>query len=167
MPEFQKLVEKYTRRRRDTVVDAVTAGLSYADNVAVDLGLMEDSGVLDAVTAAAPFAVIAVTEQLQVIMGRKTGKAGLSDGVQRMLKTGAAMGVGALAAAAAGAAAAVPAAVGTRMLLKHYQSRALLGLRVQDRIVRLRALEARRKTPVDAAPLPALPPGIAYVKDEP
>ena len=117
MPDFQTLVQKYERRRRDTVVDAVTTGLAYADNVAVDLGLMEDSGVLDAVTVAAPFAVIAVTEQLQVILGRKTGKAGLSDGVQRMLKTGAAMGVGALAAAAAGAVAAVPAAMGTRILL--------------------------------------------------
>ena len=146
MPDFQTLVQKYERRRRDTVVDAVTTGLAYADNVAVDLGLMEDSGVLDAVTVAAPFAVIAVTEQLQVILGRKTGKAGLSDGVQRMLKTGAAMGVGALAAAAAGAVAA--------------------GLRVQDRIARLRALEERRTVPLNDAQLPALPPGVDYVQDE-
>lgn len=166
MPDFQTLVQKYERRRRDTVVDAVTTGLAYADNVAVDLGLMEDSGVLDAVTVAAPFAVIAVTEQLQVILGRKTGKAGLSDGVQRMLKTGAAMGVGALAAAAAGAVAAVPAAMGTRILLKHYQSKSLLGLRVQDRIARLRALEERRTVPLNDAQLPALPPGVDYVRDE-
>lgn len=166
MPDFQTLVQKYERRRRDTVVDAVTTGLAYADNVAVDLGLMEDSGVLDAVTVAAPFAVIAVTEQLQVILGRKTGKAGLSDGVQRMLKTGAAMGVGALAAAAAGAVAAVPAAMGTRILLKHYQSKSLLGLRVQDRIARLRALEERRTVPLNDAQLPALLPGVDYVQDE-
>ena len=164
MPDFQTLVQKYERRRRDTVVDAVTTGLAYADNVAVDLGLMEDSGVLDAVTVAAPFAVIAVTEQLQVILGRKTGKAGLSDGVQRMLKTGAAMGAGALAAA--GAVAAVPAAMGTRILLKHYQSKSLLGLRVQDRIARLRALEERRTVPLNDAQLPALPPGVDYVQDE-
>ena len=99
-------------------------------------------------------------------MGRKTGKAGLSDGVQRMLKTGAAMGVGALAAAAAGAVAAVPAAMGTRILLKHYQSKSLLGLRVQDRIARLRALEERRTVPLNDAQLPALPPGVDYVQDE-
>ena len=57
-------------------MDTVTAGLSYADNVAVDLGLLDDIGMIDALSAAAPFAVIAVTEQMKVIMGRKTGKAG-------------------------------------------------------------------------------------------
>ena len=166
MATYQEMVEKYRKRQRDTLVDTLTAGLNYVDDLAVDLGLMEDSGVLDAVTVAAPFAVIAVTEQLQVILGRKTGKAGLSDGVQRMLKTGAAMGVGALAAAAAGAVAAVPAAMGTRILLKHYQSKSLLGLRVQDRIARLRALEERRTVPLNDAQLPALPPGVDYVQDE-
>ncbi|MBR1584590.1 MAG: hypothetical protein IJ662_03520, partial [Clostridia bacterium] len=101
MPAYEELVKKYTKRRKENLIDTVTAGLSYADNVAVDLGLMEDSGVIDTLSVAAPFAIIAVTEQMRVIMGKKTGKAGLSDAVQRMVKTGAAMSVGALAAAAA------------------------------------------------------------------
>ncbi|MCR4886642.1 MAG: hypothetical protein K5919_06985, partial [Clostridiales bacterium] len=94
MAAYQELVDRYAKRRKENLVDTLTAGLSYADNVAVDLGLMEESGVLDTLTAAAPFAVIAVTEQMRVILGRKTGRAGFSDAVQRMLKTGAAMGVG-------------------------------------------------------------------------
>ena len=165
MPTYQELVKKYAKRRKDTLMDAVTAGLSYADNLAVDLGLMEESGVLDAVSAAAPFAVIAVTEQMKVILGRKTGKAGFSDAVQRMLKTGAAMGVGALAAAAGGPLAAVPAAIGARALLSQYKSKSLLGVRVQERTARLRALRQRRE--INAAPIveerPALMAGMEYL----
>lgn len=164
MPTYAELVQKYQKRRRDTLVDSVTTGLSYADNVAVDLGLLEDSAVLETVTAAAPFAVIAVTEQMQVILGKKTGKAGFSDAVQRMLKTGAAMGVGALAAAAGGAAAAIPAAVGTRVLLKSYQSSAMLNLRVQDRISRLKALQERRSANMESH-RPALPAGMEYLDE--
>ncbi len=166
MPKYEELVNKYARRRKENLVDTLTAGLSYADNVAVDLGLIEESGVLDTVTAAAPFAVIAVTEQMRVILGKKTGKAGFSDAVQRMLKTGAAMGVGALAAAAAGPVAAMPAAMGTRALLAKYRSKSLLNLRVQERTSRLRSLRDARSRR-DAVPVsrPALPPGAAYLEE--
>ncbi len=164
MPAYQELVNKYTKRKKDTIMDTVTAGLSYADNVAVDLGLLEDIGMLDALTTAAPFAVIAVTEQVQVIMGRKTGKAGFSDAVQRMMKTGAALGVGALAGLAGGPIAAVPAAMGTRAFLSHYKSRALLGMRVKERTDRLRALRERREAQAtDAFGRPLLPAGMEYV----
>lgn len=145
MPTYAELIRQYAGRRQETLVDSVTAGLSYADNAATELGLLEDGGVLDGLSIAAPFALIAVTEQLRVLRGRKTGRAGVSDAVQRMLKTGAAMGVGALAAAAGGAIAAVPAAMGTRALLGRYQSRALLGVRVRDRTRRLRALRGERE----------------------
>ena len=46
MPSFKELVQRYKKRRHDTVVDAVTTGLSMADNVTVDMGLLEDTGVL-------------------------------------------------------------------------------------------------------------------------
>ena len=164
MPRYEELVKKYTKRRKENLIDTVTAGLSYADNLAVDLGLMEDSGVIDTLTAAMPFAVIAVTEQMRVILGRKTGKAGFSDAVQRMLKTGAAMGVGALAAAAAGPAAAVPAAIGTRALLSKYRSKSMLGLRVQERTGRLKALREKRRPLPESRP--ALMPGVDYLPEE-
>ena len=165
MAEFAALVEKYKRRKKDTILDSVTCGLSYADNVAVSLGLMEDSGILEAVSVAAPFAVIAVTEEMQVILGKKTGKAGFSDGVQRMVKTGTAMGVGAIAALAAGPVAAVPAAVGIRVLIKNYQAKALLSLRVKDRTERLHALRRRQeeKTRLTDDKRPLLPQGIEYL----
>ncbi|MDO5325272.1 MAG: hypothetical protein Q4G00_01000 [Clostridia bacterium] len=165
MPMYEELVKKYTKRKKDTLMDSVTAGLSYADNVAVDLGLLDDSGMIDALSSAAPFAIIAVTEQMKVIMGRKTGKAGFSDALQRMIKTGAAMGVGALAAVAAGPVAAVPAAMGTRALLSHYKSKSMLGLRVQERTGRLRALREKRENEPAKDLRPALPIGINYLDE--
>lgn len=165
MADFAALVEKYKSRKKDTLIDSVTAGLSYADHIAVDLGLIDDAGVLETITTAAPFAVIAVTEEMQVIMGKKTAKAGFSDGLQRMIKTGAAMGIGAVAASLAGPVAAVPAAVGTRMLIKNYQNKALLSLRVKDRLERLRALRRRQESKAflyeNARPL--LPGGMEYL----
>ena len=166
MPTYHELVKKYQKRRKDTFMDTVATGLSYADNLAVDLGLMEDSAVLDAVSAAAPFAIIAVTEQMKVIMGKKTGKAGFSDAVHRMLKTGTAMGVGALAALAAGPVAAVPASMGTRLLLSRYKSRSMLGLRVQERTSRLHALLIEREQRTVFVPdRPALPIGMQYLDE--
>lgn len=144
MATYEELLKTYRKRRRDTVVDAVAAGLSYADNVAVDLGILDDTGVLpdvlDAATGLLPFALIAVTEQMKVIMGKKDGKTGLSDAVFRMVKTGAALTIGAAAGAAGGVFAAIPAAIGTRTLLDKYKSRSLTALRVSKRTDRLRAL---------------------------
>ena len=153
MPEYRELVEKYKKRRRDDVVDAVTAGLSFADNVTVDLGLLDDTGlgteVMDAVETVSnvlPFAVIAVTEQCKVLLGKKTAVAGASDAAYRFIKTGAAMGVGAaVASTGVGALAALPAAVATRLVLDRYRSRALTGVRVQQRTQRLQALVQQRK----------------------
>ena len=146
-------------------MDSVAAGLSYADNVAVDFGLLEESGLIESLTVAAPFAIIAVTEQMKVILGKKTGKAGFSDAMQRMARTGAAMGVGALAGLAAGPIAAIPASIGTRALLARYKSKTLLGLRVQERTDRLRALREQREERV-AVPegRPLLPVGMDYLE---
>ncbi len=165
MPTYQELVKKYTKRRKDTLMDTVAAGLSYADNLAVDLGVLDESGLIDTLSSAAPFAVIAVTEQMKVIMGRKTGRAALSDTVQRMMKTGAAMGVGALAALAGGPAAAVPAAMGTRALLSHYKSKSMLRVRVQERTSRLKALREQRAAfhAMIQADRPSLPAGMQYL----
>lgn len=169
MATYAELVSKYTKRRKENLIDTVTAGLSYADNVAVDLGLLEDNALVDTLSSAAPFAIIAVTEQLRVIMGKKTGKAGFNDAAQRMLKTGAAMGVGALAAAVTAApVAAIPAAMGTRALLAKYKSKSLLTLRVKERTGRLEALrvrrEEKRRVPEDERPL--LMPGISYLEEK-
>lgn len=165
MADFAALVEKYKSRKKDTLIDSVTCGLSYADHIAVDLGLLENSEVLEAISTAAPFAVIAVTEEMQVILGKKTGKAGFSDALQRMFKTGTAMGVGAIAATVAGPVAAVPAAVGTRIVMKKYQSKALLTLRVQNRMERLKALRTRQqeKAFLSLAERPMLPGGMEYL----
>ena len=147
MPAFNELVSKYKKRRHDTVVDAVAAGLSLADNVSADLGLLEDTGIaaetLEAVSNVLPFSVIAVDEGCRVLMGKKTGVAATSDAAFRMIKTGAAMGVGAaVVAAGAGATVALPAAFGSRVLLDRYRGKALTGHRVHLRTQRLRAIRA-------------------------
>ena len=144
MPSFKEMVEKYKKRRHDTVVDAVTTGLSLADNVTVDLGLLEDTGVAteiaETVSNVLPFAVIAVTEQCKVLLGKKTGAAGAGDAAYRMVKTGAAMGVGA-AVTAAGAGA---VAVSARVIMDRYRGYALMGHRVSLRTQRLKALNTAR-----------------------
>lgn len=149
MPSFKEMVEKYKKRRHDTVVDAVTTGLSLADNVTVDLGLLEDTGVAteiaETVSNVLPFAVIAVTEQCKVLLGKKTGAAGAGDAAYRMVKTGAAMGVGAaVTAAGAGAVVALPAAVSARVIMDRYRGYALMGHRVSLRTQRLKALSTAR-----------------------
>ena len=149
MPSFKEMVEKYKKRRHDTVVDAVTTGLSLADNVTVDLGLLEDTGVAteiaETVSNVLPFAVIAVTEQCKVLLGKKTGAAGAGDAAYRMVKTGAAMGVGAsVTAAGAGAVVALPAAVSARVIMDRYRGHALMGHRVSLRTQRLKALNTAR-----------------------
>ena len=149
MPSFKEMVEKYKKRRHDTVVDAGTTGLSLADNVTVDLGLLEDTGVAteiaETVSNVLPFAVIAVTEQCKVLLGKKTGVAGAGDAAYRMVKTGAAMGVGAaVTAAGAGAVVALPAAVSARVIMDRYRGYALMGHRVSLRTQRLKALNTAR-----------------------
>ena len=149
MPSFKEMVEKYKKRRHDTVVDAVTTGLSLADHVTVDLGLLEDTGVAteiaETVSNVLPFAVIAVTEQCKVLLGKKTGAAGAGDAAYRMVKTGAAMGVGAaVTAAGAGAVVALPAAVSARVIMVRYRGYALMGHRVSLRTQRLKALNTAR-----------------------
>ena len=144
MKTYQEIVNSYKRRQRDTVVDTICTGLTYADNVAVETGLLEETGLLTELTETAcgalPFVIIAATEGTKVVLGRKNGKSGVKDCAWRMAKTGAAMGIGGAVAAGAGLWAAIPATMGVRALFDRYRSKALTGHRVQARIDRLREL---------------------------
>ena len=112
MKSYQEMLKEYRRRQQTTVVDTLATGLTYADEIAVDIGLLEETGLLDEVTGtlcgALPFAIIAVQEGSKVLLGRKPAVNGMQDGAYRMVKTGAAMGVGAAVAAGAGFWAAIP-----------------------------------------------------------
>lgn len=153
MTSFREIHEKYKRRQRAGLTDSIMSGLSLADEVSVDLGLLSDSGLADALGALSlglPLTLIAITEGGKVLLGRKTQTAGVQDAAFRLVKTGAAMGAGAVAAGlGAGALPAVPVAIGVRAMLENYRSRALTGRRVAQRIERLRALrQAREGVPV-------------------
>lgn len=152
---YEEMLKTYQERSRNTLTDGITTALSYADEVSVSLGLLEDTGllseILDTISFSLPFAVIAVTEQGAVVLGKKTQKAALQDGSYRMLKTGAGMAAGAAAIAAGlGALPAVPIAVGTRLLMDKYRSQALTAYRVKQRTQRLKALVKQRGWDRDA-----------------
>ena len=88
MADFQELVTTYKKRSKDRLVDTVALCLSCAESVTEDAGLLADTGVLKDVLSTAggvlPFAVIAVTEEMKVILGRKDQKTMFKDTAYRM-----------------------------------------------------------------------------------
>ena len=158
MTRFKELAEKYQKKQSATLTDSIAAGLSLADEVSVDLGLISDNGLLDSVSFGLPLFLIAFTEGGRVLMGKKTATAGIQDSAFRLAKTGIAMGAGAVVAGlGAGALPAVPVAMGLRALMDKYRSQAMTGLRIERRIKRLRAL---REQPLgEASVWEALPHG--------
>ena len=46
MKTYAEIVQEYKKRQRDTVVDTIAAGLTYMDEIAVDTGLLEETGIL-------------------------------------------------------------------------------------------------------------------------
>ena len=160
MKTYAEMVKEYRKRQRDTVVDTIATGLTYMDEVAVDSGLLEETGLLtelmENVTGALPFVIITVSEGSKILLGRKPGRTGLKDGAYRMVKTGAAMGVGAAVMGAAGFWAAIPVTMGVRALFDRYRGKMLTGMRVQGRISRLKELNRfiRNEEPERAEELP-------------
>ena len=161
MKTYQEMVREYKMRQHDTVVDAIATGLTYMDEVAVETGLLEETGLMAELTGsvctALPFVMIAATEGTKVLLGRKPTATGMKDGAYRMVKTGAALGVGGAVASAAGFWAAIPVTMGVRAMFDRYRSRALTGMRVQGRIARLKELNAslRQEARPVAAPAQA------------
>jgi len=160
MKTYEQIVQEYRKRQRDTVVDTLATGLTYMDEIAVDSGLLEETGLLtelmENVTGVLPFAIITVSEGSKILLKKKPGKTGLKDGAYRMAKTGAAMGVGAAVAGAAGFWAAIPVTMGVRALFDKYRSKAMTGRRVQSRIERLKELNKfiRNEEPEHSEELP-------------
>ena len=144
MKTYEEIVREYRKRQHDTVVDTIATGLTYMDEIAVDTGLLEETGLLteltESVSGLLPFMIISVTEGTKVLLRKKPGKTGLKDGAFRMVKTGAAMGVGAAVTGVTGFWAAIPVTMGVRALFDRYRSRTLTGRRIQGRIKRLQEL---------------------------
>ncbi len=162
MKTYREILDSYRKRQRDTVVDAIATGLTYVDELAVDLGVLEETGLLSELTGslcgALPFAIIAVQEGSKVVLGLKPAANSLQDSAFRMVKTGAALGVGGAVAAAAGFWAALPVTMGVRALFDRYRSRTLTGMRVQGRINRLKELNQQLRNAQEPADAPvALP----------
>ena len=144
MTSYSEIVEGYRKRQQTTVIDTIATGLTYADEIAVETGLLEETGLItdisSAVTGVLPFAVIVVTEGTKVLFKKKPGKTAVKDGAFRMAKTGAAVGVGAAVMGLGGLWAAIPVTMGVRAMFDRYKSKALTGLRVNGRIDRLKQI---------------------------
>lgn len=144
MRSYEEIVQEYRKRQRDTVVDTIATGLTYVDKIAVDTGLLEETGLLaelgGSIGGVLPFVVISATEGTKVLLGKKPGKTGLKDGVFRMVKSGTAIGIGSVVTGATGLWAAIPVTMGVRALFDRYRSKTLTGHRVQSRIARLKEL---------------------------
>ena len=142
MRTYEEIVQEYRKRQRDTVVDTIATGLTYVDKIAVDTGLLEETGLLaelsGSIGGVLPFVIISATEGTKVLLGKKPGKTGLKDGVFRMVKS--AIGIGSVVTGATGLWAAIPVTMGVRALFDRYRSKALTGHRVQSRIARLKEL---------------------------
>ena len=128
MKTYDELVKEYRKRQHDTVVDTIATGLSYMDQIAVDSGILEETGILTELTTSVtpflPFVIISATEGAKVLLGKKPGMTGLKDGAYRMV----------------GFWAAIPVTMGVRALFDRYRSKTLTGHRVQGRIKRLEEL---------------------------
>ena len=46
MKTYEEIVREYRKRQHDTVVDTIATGLTYVDEIAIDTGLLEETGVL-------------------------------------------------------------------------------------------------------------------------
>lgn len=169
MKTYDEIVRDYQKRQHDTVVDTLSTALTYVDEIAVDTGILEETGLMSELTsslcAALPFVIIAATEGTKVILGRKPAKTSAKDGAFRMAKTGAALGVGAAVTAAAGMIPAIPVTMGVRLLFDRYKLKALTGRRVQNRINRLQELRRQIEIPESTETPEALPEPVIALEE--
>ena len=84
MKTYEEIVREYRKRQHDTVVDTIATGLTYVDKIAVDTGLLEETGLLaelsGSITGVLPFVIISVTELTKKKKKKKPGKTGLKEG---------------------------------------------------------------------------------------
>ena len=75
MKKYEELVREYRKRQHDTVVDTIATGLTYVDEIAVDTGLLEETGILTELTQSVsgllPFVIISATEGTKVLLKKK------------------------------------------------------------------------------------------------
>lgn len=99
--------------------------------------------LLETVLPGLPFALIAVGEGRQVLMGRKTFDIAMKDGLSRAVKSGAAIGAGALVAFLDGGLLSIPASFLTRLGIDRYQMMGQSILVMDRRIEDIHSLKSR------------------------
>lgn len=147
MAKYSELLERYKKRKNETLVDSVTSTLTCVDEVAVGLGLLDSAQaateIIDNVFDVVPFVTIAVTEGSKVILKKKKVSSAVKDASYRAVKSGAAMAVGAGVVAAGGGVLALPASMSVRFFLDKYKFKLLLCNRLEDRITTMNYLNEK------------------------
>ena len=72
MKTYEELVKEYKKRQHDTVVDTIASGLTYLDEIAVDMGLLEETGIwtelTESVSGLLPFVIISASAGSKVLL---------------------------------------------------------------------------------------------------
>ena len=50
---YQEMIRDYQKRQRDTLVDTIASGLSRVDEIAIDTGILEETGLMTELTQTA------------------------------------------------------------------------------------------------------------------
>lgn len=90
-----------------------------------------------------PFVLIIGSEGRAYLVGKKSAEQALSSAIERSIKSGAAIGVGAIVALLDGGLLSVPASMLTRLGIERYQILSKTGQRLEQRVRAIRALPAR------------------------
>ena len=147
MARYNELLERYKRRKNETLVDSLTTALTCVDEVAVGLGLLDSAQVvtevIDNVFDVVPFVAIAVSEGSKVMLRKKKVSSAVKDASYRVVKTGTAMAVGAGMVAAGGGVLALPASMSVRIFFDRYKSKLMLARRLEDRIAAMNYLNQK------------------------
>ncbi len=149
MTSFKELLSKYNKKDKSTLTDAVTVGLSFADEASAELGLLDKCSALGetlgTVSIVLPFASVVMQEGAKVVFKKKTFTAGKQDAAYRLVRNGLSVGAGAVVSGLGAGVAAIPASCGVRIMSDKIRTKLMAGNRIEKRIARVKSINDMRE----------------------
>lgn len=151
MASLKELFEHYKSKDKSIIADSIALGASFIDETGISLGLIENAGALadtlSPISAALPFATVALHEGGNVLFKHKSLKAGSQDMRYRLVRNGASLALGTALNGIGAGIIALPCAVSLRLALNRFRSKMLTSYRVEQRIERVKALKQKEMLP--------------------